>query len=62
MRHSQGQANPIMLGLLAIPLLMALGAVKGCDMVRETLEPIHVEQAAPPAVRSTPPVLKGVRV
>ena len=64
MRHSQGQANPIMFGMLVLPLLaVALGAIKGCEVVRATLEPILIEAPAPtPPPPVIPPVLKGWRV
>ena len=52
MRHNPERANPIMLALLAIPMLMVFGVSKGCQAVHETLaEPARTEDLAP-AVRS----------
>lgn len=53
MRHNPERANPIMLALLAIPMLMVFGVSKGCQAVHETLaEQPRTEDLAPPAVRS----------
>jgi hypothetical protein len=53
--HRSSGARPLVIVLLAIPALLGLGVVKGCNMAEDAVSGVADEIQAPPAVRSPEP-------